>query len=380
MKPTSIKLTAILCLGILCFACKEQTKTPETPKVINEIKADVAVSKAADIPKAAMDSLIAHPPKGMVWIPSGTFMQGAVAQDKEAMGHEKPQHPVSVDGFFMDVTEVTNAAFKAFVDATGYVTVAERKIDWELMKKQLPEGTPKPHDTVLQPGSLMFKKTAASLPNLYDFSQWWRWTIGANWKHPSGKHSSIVNKMDYPVVHVSFEDAKAYCKWAGKRLPTEAEWEYAARGRMKNTTYLWGDDNSKLAKWTNSWEGEFPVNNTLNDGYERSAPVKTYLPNSFGLHEMSGNVWEITKVWYNTNYYEELAASGAIIDNPKGASKPFNPNNPLVEEIVIKGGSFLCSDSYCASYRLSSRMGNSTDSSSEHVGFRAVVTPSMLLK
>jgi formylglycine-generating enzyme required for sulfatase activity len=274
---------------------------------------------------------------------------------------------------------VTNAQFAAFVEATNYVTVAERKINWEELKKQLPAGTPKPHDSMLQPGSLLFKKTKTSLPNLYDFSQWWRWTIGANWKHPQGKNSTISDKMDHPVVHVSFEDAKAYCKWAGRRLPTEAEWEYAARGTQKNTTYLWGDDRSQLAKWTNSWEGEFPVTNTLADGYERRAPVKTYLPNSFGLYEMAGNVWELTGDWYNLNYYQELLGLNTIADNPKGATKPYNPNNPLIEEVVIKGGSFLCSDSYCASYRLSSRMGNSTDSSAEHIGFRTVVTLDMLV-
>ena len=280
--------------------------------------------------------------------------------------------------FFMDVTEVTNAQFSKFVEETGYVTVAEREIDWEEMKKQLPEGTPKPHDTILQPGSLMFKKTKASVPNLYDFSQWWRWSIGVNWKHPSGPESTIEGKDNHPVVHVSYEDAEAYCKWAGRRLPTEAEWEYAARGHQNNTTYLWGDDRSQLSKRVNSWEGEFPVNNTLEDGFERTAPVKTYPPNGFGLFEMAGNVWELTTDWYNINYYNELAAMNSSVMNPKGADKAYNPNNPYLQEKVIKGGSFLCSDSYCASYRVSSRMGNSLDSAAEHIGFRTVVTLDML--
>lgn len=368
-------------LVLSCFSCKKNTteNTPPTPNALNT-SIDVNSVTKPTIAKHTLDSLIANPPSGMVWIPAGTFMQGAVAQDKEAMAHEKPQHAVSLDGFFMDVTEVTNAQYKAFVDATGYTTIAERKIDWEEMKKQLPAGTPKPHDTVLQPGSLMFKKATASVPNLYDFSQWWRWTIGANWKHPLGKNSSIEGKMNHPVVHVSFEDAKAYCKWAGKRLPTEAEWEYAARGKQKNTTYVWGNDRTKLSQMVNSWEGEFPVTNTLADGYERTAPVKSYPPNTFGLYEITGNVWEITADWYNLDYYKSLADAGTIAENPKGATKPYNPNNPLIKEIVIKGGSFLCSDSYCASYRVSSRMGNSTDSSSEHVGFRTVITPEMLLE
>jgi formylglycine-generating enzyme len=319
-------------------------------------------------------------PEGMVWIPGGIFEQGAVPQDKMAMSHEKPRHSVRVDGFFMDVTEVTNAEFSRFIEETGYITVAERTVDWEEMKKQLPEGTLKPHDSILQPGSLVFKKTKSSVPNLYDFSQWWEWTNGANWKHPNGQDSSIESKENYPVVHVSFEDAQAYCKWAGRRLPTEAEWEYAARGGTNNTIYFWGDDISQLSQKANSWEGEFPVINTKEDGYERRAPVKSYPPNDFGLYDMSGNVWEWTSDWYNTNYYSELALSNTPIVNPLGAEKAFNPNNPYLQEKVIKGGSFLCSASYCASYRVSSRMATSTDSSLEHLGFRTVATAEMFIE
>jgi formylglycine-generating enzyme required for sulfatase activity len=297
-----------------------------------------------------------------------------------AMEHEKPQHPVFVDGFFMDITEVTNAQFAKFVKATDYVTMAEREIDWDEMKKQLPEGTPKPHDSVLQPGSLLFKKTKTSLPNLYDFSQWWRWSIGTNWKHPSGPDSNIEGKDNHPVVHVCYEDAEAYCVWAGRRLPTEAEWEFASRANQENTTYFWGDDRSVLSKQVNSWEGEFPVTNTLEDGFERTASVKTYPANNFGLYDMAGNVWEMTSDWYNLNYYNELAATQTETVNPKGASKAYNPNNPYIQEKIIKGGSFLCSDSYCASYRVSSRMGTSLDSSAEHVGFRTVASPNMIAK
>lgn len=357
----------IACVVLVFTGCKnEKTNT----KVLDEEKPNVEISKT--------DGKQMEAPEGMVWIPAGSFQQGAVPQDETAMAHEKPQHPVSVDGFFMDVTEVTNAQFRKFVEATGYETIAERAIDWEEMKKQLPEGTEKPHDSILQPGSLLFKKTKSSVPNLYDFSQWWAWSIGVNWRHPSGPETTIEGKDDYPVVHVSYQDAQAYCKWAGRRLPTEAEWEYAARGTNKNTTYLWGDDRSQLSKYVNSWEGEFPVNNTKEDGFERTAPVKTYPQNTFGLYEMAGNVWEITSDLYNLKYYEELAASGKSTINPTGATVAYNPNNPYLEEIIIKGGSFLCSDSYCASYRVSSRMGSSKDSSSEHVGFRTVATPDML--
>ncbi|MFD1161154.1 formylglycine-generating enzyme family protein [Hwangdonia seohaensis] len=357
----------IFCFCFLAvFSCKKQ-KTETIEENNNSLNT------------TTLDSLIKHPPTGMVWIPKGSFLQGAVPQDEIAMAHEKPQHAVTVDGFFMDITEVTNAQFSKFVDETGYITTAEREIDWEEMKKQLPEGTPKPHDTILQPGSLMFKKTKTSVPNLYDFSQWWRWVIGVNWKKPSGINSTLEGKEDYPVTHISFEDAQAYCKWAGKRLPTEAEWEYAARAQNENTTYFWGNDVSLLSKKANTWEGEFPVFNTLEDGFERTAPVKSYPGNDFGLYDMAGNVWEWTSDWYNVNYYKELASKNTPAINPKGATEAYNPNNPYVQEKIIKGGSFLCSYTYCASYRISSKMGSSTDSSSEHIGFRTVVTPEMLM-
>ena len=353
------------------FGCKN--KNDEAIEVSDKTESIIAK-------KAITDSITNNPPKGMVWIPGGTFLQGAVPQDDVAMDHEKPQHPVKVDGFFMDITEVTNTEFAKFIDATGYVTMAEREIDWNEMKKQLPEGTPKPHDSVLQPGSLMFKKTKSSVPNLYDFSQWWRWSIDTNWRHPSGPDSNIEGKDNHPVVHVCYEDAQAYCVWSGRRLPTEAEWEFAARGNQQNNTYFWGDDRSVLSKQANSWEGEFPVNNTLEDGFERTAPVKTYPANNFGLFDMAGNVWEMTTDWYNLNYYNEVAATNTTLVNPRGADKAYNPNNPYIQEKIIKGGSFLCSDSYCASYRVSSRMGTSLDSSAEHVGFRTVATPDMLAK
>tara|TARA_R110002049_G_scaffold135233_2_gene294755 strand:+ start:1594 stop:2715 length:1122 start_codon:yes stop_codon:yes gene_type:complete len=366
----NLNIITILTL-FLVLGCKEKNTQTETANVQPEQSA---------IKKVVSDAIINNPPDGMVWIPAGTFMQGAVSQDEMAMTHEKPQHPVMVDGFFMDITEVTNAAFSKFVDETGYITIAEREIDWEEMKKQLPEGTPKPHDSILQPGSLLFKKTKSPVPNLYDFSQWWQWSIGTNWKHPNGPDSNLEGKENHPVVHVCYEDALAYCEWAGRRLPTEAEWEYAARGNEKNTVYFWGDDRAQLSKRANSWEGEFPVRNTLEDGFERTAPVKSYPANDFGLFDMAGNVWEMTTDWYNLNYYDELAATNTTAINPQGANKAYNPNNPYIQEKVIKGGSFLCSDSYCASYRVSARMGTSLDSSAEHIGFRTVVTPDMLIK
>ena len=366
-------------ISFLIIQCKEEKK-----EVLQaDEKQTSQVQEAPKAPQKDVKIITEKPdgvktPVGMVWIPGGEFEQGAVPQDKMAMDHEKPSHKVAVDGFFMDITEVTNAQFAKFANATGYKTVAEREIDWEEMKKQVPEGTPKPHDSILQPGSLTFKKTKSTLPNLYDFSQWWKWTIGANWKRPNGPGSSIKGLDDYPVVQIAYEDALAYCNWAGRRLPTEAEWEYAASGGKEGTTYFWGDDRSQLAKSANSWEGEFPVKNTKVDGFERRAPVKSYIPNGYGLYDMAGNVWEWTNDWYNTNYYKDLAAIGSISKNPTGATIAYNPQSPYAKEKIIKGGSFLCSDSYCASYRLSARMASSMDSSAEHTGFRTVATLEMV--
>ena len=341
--------------------------------VLCSCKSETSKSKELITTKENFDT-----PQGMVWIPGGTFSQGAVAHDKEAMSVEKPSHDVTVDGFFMDITEVTNAQFAEFVNATGYITTAERDVDWSILKEQLPSSAIKPHDSLLQAGSLCFKKAKTQLSNLNDFTQWWQWTIGANWKHPKGKHSSIDGKQNYPVVHISHEDAMAYCKWANRRLPTEAEWEYAARGGLENTIFFWGDAISKLPKMANSWNGTFPYENTISDGYELQAPTKSYSPNGFGLYDMAGNVWEWTSDWYNTNYYRELASSKHLTHNPSGAEAPYDPNEPYSQKKIMKGGSFLCSASYCASYRLSSRMGTSIDTSLEHLGFRTVVTKDML--
>ena len=358
----------LLFFSFIILSCKEveQESNSLQKNQTKELARNIKIEKPSDI-------VI---PEGMVWIPGGKFEQGASQSNNMALNHEKPQHQVELDGFFMDETEVTNAEFKKFVEETGYVTVAEREIEWEEIKKQVPPGTPKPHDSILQPGSLVFKKTKESVPNLYDFSQWWEWKIGANWKHPQGPESDIEGRDDYPVVHIAFEDAEAYCEWAGRRLPTEAQWEYAAKGGLTEAQFSWGDDDSNLSEKANTWEGEFPTENTEADGYENKAPIKSYPPNNYGLYDMAGNVWEVTQDWYNTNYYEEI--KGEKIRNPKGAQKPFNPNNPRIKEKVIKGGSFLCNASYCASYRPSARMGNSLDSSQEHLGFRTVATPEMI--
>ncbi len=306
-------------------------------------------------------------PEGMVWIPEGSFYQGALVSDTLAMNHEKPRHLVTIDSFLIDVTEVTNAQFSKFVNETNYITLAERPVDWNEIKKQLPLNTPKPHDSLLQPGSLVFRNRPNGVANLYDFSQWWSWKTGANWKQPQGEGSTIVGKENHPVVHIAYQDALAYCKWAGRELPTEAQWEYAASGGLKNAMFPWGNDAEILKKSANTYTGIFPIKNDNQDGFTKTAPVRSFPGNGYGLYDMGGNVWEWTSDWYNAQYYTNLNDN---IKNPRGPSLPIDQKAP---EKVIKGGSFLCNATYCASYRISSRMGNSLDSSSEHKGFRTVI-------
>lgn len=317
-------------------------------------------------------------PENMVWVPGGSFTQGAKPNDNLALPHEKPAHPVEVDGFFIDKTEVTNAQFRKFINETGYITTAERAIDWEEMKKSLPAGTPKPADSLLTPGSLVFYEDIKQVNGLNNWQQWWKWTIGANWKHPYGPNSSIDGKDNYPVVQVSYEDALAYCKWANRALPTEAQWELAAMGSLKNSIFTWGDNYAEIDKNANTWQGTFPLQNEKVDGYSLLSPIKSFPPNSLGLYEMAGNVWEYTTDWYNVDYYSELLTIGIPTRNPSGAKSANNPNNPYQAERIIKGGSFLCNDSYCSSFRISARMGMTEDSSADHVGFRTIATIEML--
>jgi len=317
-------------------------------------------------------------PDGMVWVEGKSYTKGAKQNDDYAMMREKPSHEVYIDGFYIDITEVTNNQFQKFVNETGYLTIAEREIDWDDVKKSLPPGTPKPHDSILQPGSLIFNDQIKAVDNMENYFQWWRWQIGANWKAPKGPGSNIENKGDFPVVHIAYEDAIAYCDWANRRLPTEAEWESAAQGNYKNAVFTWGDKVDLLNLNANTWQGDFPVKNEAKDGFKMIAPVRSFPPNSIGIFDMIGNVWEITDDLFNVNYYSELSAESEL-KNIKGANTCYNPSNPYEKQYVMKGGSFLCHDSYCASYRISARMGVSIGSGSDHTGFRTVVTPEMLL-
>ena len=312
------------------------------------------------------------PGPGMVWIPGGEFIMGG--DDPLARPDESPRHRVRVRGFWMDSTEVTNAQFRAFVEATGYVTIAERPVDWELLKLQLPEGTPKPADEMLQPGSLVFTPPDHAV-DTSDFSQWWSWVHGASWRHPEGPESTIEGRDEHPVVHVAFEDAVAYCAWAGKRLPTEAEWEFAARGGLNRKVNVWGDEPIDATR-ANTWQGEFPVRNTAEDGFAGAAPVKQFPPNGYGLYDTAGNVWEWCADYFRPDTYaRRMLVTGpeGVSDNPTGPTKSLDPRNPYAPESrVQRGGSFLCNDSYCASYRPSARMGTTPDSAASHVGFRCV--------
>ncbi len=304
----------------------------------------------------------------MVWIEGGAFQMGA--HSKGYYGREYPEHQVEVDGFWMDNHEVTNAQYKAFIEATNYITVAERVIDWEDLKKELPPNTPKPHDSILRPGSLVFKASEGPV-SLGNISNWWYWTIGANWQHPQGPNSTIIDKMDHPVVHMAYEDALAYCEWADKRLPTEAEWEFAAKGGLVKKKYTWGDDDAKnRGDLANIYQGDFPYNNTALDDYVGTAPVMQFKANGYQLYDMSGNVWEWCSDLFNENYYKEIA--GTICKNPTGAKKSYNPRDPYATERVTKGGSFLCHVSYCYNYRPSAREGSSVDTGMSHLGFRCV--------
>jgi sulfatase modifying factor 1 len=307
--------------------------------------------------------------KNMVWVKGGDFMMGG--DNKQASPDEFPKHKVLLDGFWIDVTEVTNAQFAAFVKATGYKTTAELKPDWEELKKQLPPGTPSPDPAVLVPASLVFKATTGEV-ELSDYSQWWVWQKGADWKHPEGPKTNIRGKENYPVVHISYFDAKAYAKWAGKRLPTEAEWEFAARGGKKNNIYPWGNESVTAgAAKANIWEGNFPYNNTLKDKYYTSSPVKSFQPNGFGLFDMAGNVWEWCADYYDSRYYSTVSNKIGIKD-PKGSSTSYDPDEPYAKKRVIRGGSFLCNDSYCSGFRVARRMKSTEDSGMEHLGFRCV--------
>ncbi len=308
-------------------------------------------------------------PPGMVWIPAGTFTMGG--RGEHARPDELPQHEVELEGFWMDRTEVTNRAFRAFVDETGYVTTAERAIDWSELAQQLPPGTPAPDPELLQPGSLVFRSPGRDVP-LDDVSSWWNWTTGASWRAPQGPGSTLEGLEDHPVVQVSWDDAVAYATWAGKRLPTEAEWEWAARGGAEDPLYPWGDERvDDGAVKANTWQGRFPAADRERDGFGGTAPVGRFAPNGYGLFDMAGNVWEWCSDWYRSDTYAQRSQREPV-QSPSGPATSLDPYEPMIKKRVQRGGSFLCNDAYCAGYRVGARMKASPDTGLSHSGFRCV--------
>lgn len=308
-------------------------------------------------------------PEGMTWIPGGEFVMGT--NEPNAYLHERPAHRVYVDGFWMDETEVTNSDFKKFSDATGYVTIAERKPEWEDLKKQLPVGTPKPPDSILLPGSLKFSPPETPV-RLNDYSLWWKWSPETNWKQPEGKGSILDERWHHPVVHIAHEDASAYCHWVNKRLPTEAEWEFASRGGQTSKPFDFANEILTEGRFmANVFQGSFPNHDLGEDGFVSTAPVKTFPPNAYGLYDMIGNVWEWTSDYYDPRYFEQLATN-TLTKNPKGPTHSFDPNEPGIVKYVTKGGSYLCATDYCSNYRATARQGTAFDSGQSHIGFRCV--------
>jgi len=364
-------LITVLLLIVLGSTCLMYTNGKQSTSSKNRVisccsKIPSRITMASAYFNGSFEKRTSH--KGMVWIKSGEFLMGS--SDKEGSPDEYPQHKVDVNGFWMDESEVTNAQFKKFVEATGYVTTAEKAIEWEEIKKQVPPGTPRPPDSMLAAASLVFQ-CSQHVVSLSDPSQWWTWVKGANWRHPQGPGSSIEGKDNFPVVHVSWYDANEYSKWAGKRLPTEAEWEFAARGGNLNQSFPWGNEQVETGKpKANTWQGDFPNHNLGWDGFKGSAPVKSFAANGYGLFDMAGNVWEWCADWYDTDYYSQL--KNEISVNPKGPSQSNDPSEPGSPKKILRGGSFMCNASYCKGYRVSSRMKSSPDTGLEHAGFRCV--------
>ena len=367
MKRLILLAWLLICGGI---TCAQTTR----PCCIYPSRFHAAASTQPDVTSSPARTAV---PEKMRWIPAGEFVMGASEADKDSRTDENPRHRVKLDGFWIDETLVTNGQFREFVLATGYVTTAERAPTLSDIMKQLPRGTPPPPAEALVAASLVFHRTAGPVA-LDDPAQWWVWTPGANWRHPEGPESSIDGQDDYPVVQVSWDDASAYAKWVGKRLPTEAEWEYAARGGFEGKKYFWGNDDPNDDKpRCNIWQGHFPDTNTARDGYILRSPVKAFQPNGYGLYDMAGNAWEWCSDWYRSDTYATEDGQTNPPVNPQGPADSFDPDEPSTPKRVLRGGSFLCNAVYCASYRVAARMKSSPDTSTDHIGFRCVTTPEL---
>jgi formylglycine-generating enzyme len=363
-RTLAVLLAAALCLFPACSRQRDEVTGGEkgnAPPSPTETEPPGPAATAKEAPPPGL----ANPP-GMVWIPGGRFEMGC--ESAEARADEGPVHVVELDGFYMDITEVTNRQFAEFVAATGYVTTAESAPRPEDLGPEAANIDPEK----LVPGAAVFQKTATPTETRApdSFLQWWHWTPGAQWRHPLGPGLEIDSFDDHPVVQVSWHDAVAYCEWAGKQLPTEAQWERAARGGLHQKPYVWGDEKvSDANPQANIWQGQFPFRNAATDGYEGTAPVRSFPPNGYGLYDMAGNVWEWCGDWYRADYYNSLR--GKVTVNPTG---PSSTDHPVELRRVHRGGSFLCHRDYCSSYRPSARMSNSVDTGTSHTGFRCVMS------
>ena len=361
----------IVIAGAAGIALNVMRSTPTPPQ---ESATAMSAAPAPDEFSPTVENKVAAPataPEGMVWIPGGEFSMGARSPmdtsdlvGMQATTDSRPIHRVAVEGFWIDATEVTNEQFARFVKATGYVTVAERIPTAEDYPTAAPED--------LTAGSVVFSPPDHAVP-LNDHFQWWAFVDGADWLHPNGPKSSIEGKEKFPVVHIAYQDAEAYAKWAGKRLPTEAEWEFAARGGLSGALYPWGDNFMKDGKFmANSHQGHFPNDDTGADAYVGVSPVAKYPPNGYGLYDVGGNVWEWVSDWYRPDYYAQLAAAGSINRNPQGPTEPFDPSEPGEKKRVHRGGSYLCTDQYCSRYMVGTRGKGEVTTGTNHLGFRCV--------
>ena len=362
--------------GAAALAFLGPNRNPNDPA--SNPKASAGSKPASALPAGFETTLVnksqpqSQQPKGMVWIPGGEFSMGSDHRSESLCGlpgvtnDAVPIHRVYVDGFWMDETEVTIAQFRAFIEATGYVTVAEIKPT----KEEFPTA---PEENLIA-GSTVFKPTQSPV-EFDNYLQWWSYVPGADWRHPAGPESNLEGKEDYPVNHVAYEDAEAYAKWAGKRLPTEAEWEFAARGGKAGELYAWGSELQIDGKYqANIYQGRFPVDggDSALDGFAGIAPTRQFAPNPYGLYDMGGNVWEWVSDWYRDDYYARLRSSGQVTRNPQGPTDSYDPIEPDQIKRVHRGGSFLCSDRYCTRYMVGTRGKGEVRTASNHLGFRCV--------